>query len=77
MTRDSLTGVWFFLGLFYGFFIYYIEVFLIATATAIWYYSMEDNFIVTGFKWIFNSHIGSFTFASLIVAVVAFLRSAS
>ena len=70
-------GTWFFIAIFYGFFVYYLEVFLIATATALWYFSIDQNFLTTGLKWIFESHLGSFTFASMIIAIVTFLRSAS
>ncbi len=52
-------------------------VFLVATATALWYFNITANYLVMGLKNIFRSHIGSLTFASMIVAVVSFLKSAT
>ena len=52
-------------------------VFLIATATALWYFNMEGNFILKGLKNIWSSHIGSLTFASLMVTIVSMLKSAA
>ena len=50
-------------------------VFLIATATALWYYNKDENFIVKGFRNLFKAHIGSLTFASMFVAIVSTLKN--
>ena len=75
--HDLLTAIWLFLNLFYSYFLYYVMVFLIATATAMWYFNIEGNFITKGFKNLWNGHIGSLTFASIIVALISFMKSSS
>lgn len=77
VQRDILSGVWLFLSTFYGFFIYYVMVFLIAVATGLWYYSVDKNYLFTALGWIFKSHIGSFTFASILVAIISSARQAA
>lgn len=52
-------------------------VFLIATATAFWYYNIEDNYLIKGLKYIYNGHIGSLTFASLMIGIVSLLKGCS
>lgn len=74
---DALSSIWLFFSLFYSYFFYYVMVFLIATATALWYFNMDGNYILKGLKNIWSSHIGSFTFASLMVTVVSMLKSAA
>ena len=74
---DGFSIVWLFFNMFYSYFLYYVMVFLIATATALWYYGIEENYFVRGFKNIWNAHIGSLTFASLIVAIVSMLKNAA
>lgn len=69
--------VWIFFNIFYTYFLYYVMVFLVATATAIWYYNIEGNYLLKGLKYIFNSHIGSFTFASMIAAIISMIRSST
>lgn len=66
--------IWMFLQLFYSFFFQYCTVFLMATAAAFWYYNVSSNFICTGFKRIIANHLGSFTFAALIMAIVSSAR---
>ena len=52
-------------------------VFLIATATALWYFNIEANYVVKGLKYLWSAHIGSLSFASLLVALISFLKSAA
>lgn len=52
-------------------------VFLIATATAMWYFKIDGNYIFKGLSYICNGHIGSLTFASIMVTVVSMLKSAA
>jgi len=49
-------------------------VFLIATAAAMWYYNVDGSYICTGFKRIIANHAGSFTFAAIIVAIIAMAK---
>jgi len=72
---DGVSLVWLFLSVFYSYFLYYVMVFLIGTATALWYFDIKGNFIFKGLSNIFNSHIGSLTFASLLVTIVSMLKS--
>lgn len=52
-------------------------VFMIATSAGLWYYGMDDNYITTALKNIYHSHIGSFTFAALLVAIVNSFKNAA
>jgi hypothetical protein len=52
-------------------------VFLIATAAGLWYYGIDRNYLTTGLKWIWNAHIGSFTFAAMIIAIIDMMKSAA
>lgn len=63
-----------FLQLFYSFFFHYCTVFLIATAAAFWYYNVGSNYICIGIKRIIANHLGSFTFAAMIMAIVSSAR---
>jgi hypothetical protein len=47
---------------------------LIATAAGIWYYNEEENYIPRGVSRIFRYHLGSFTFASILVGIVSVTR---
>lgn len=52
-------------------------VFLIATGCALWYFGQDDkNYLCTGLRWIFGSHLGSLTFASIIITIVTLLKNA-
>ena len=55
-------------------FLFYLETFLIATACADWYYSVEDNYYTTAIGRINCFHIGSITFGSIIITIITFLR---
>ncbi len=69
--------IWWFLQLFYSFFFHYCIVFLIATAAAMWYYNVDGNYLCTSLKRIIANHLGSFTFAALIMALVTMARQAA
>lgn len=75
--HDGITLLWLFLNLFYSYFLHYVMVFLIATATAMWYFNVEGNYILKGLGHIWDAHIGSLTFASMIVSIVGILKSFS
>ena len=75
--HDFVSIFWLFLNVFYSYFLYYVMVFLIAIATAMWYFTLEGNYILKGLSYIWNAHIGSLTFAAMIVAVINMLKSSS
>ena len=72
-----MSALWIFFHIFYSCFFYYCLVFLIATACAIWYYGLDQNYLCTGLGRIVKNHIGSFTFAALLVTIVTMLRQAA
>lgn len=76
-SYDIFSIIWVFFSLFYSYFFYYVMVFLIATATAMWYFNIDGNYLLKGLSHIWKSHIGSLTFASLIVTIVGMLKSAA
>lgn len=51
-------------------------VFLIATGAAMWYYNVDGNYFCVGVKRIIANHLGSFTFAAVIVALISMARQA-
>jgi hypothetical protein len=74
-TVSTIFGIlWVFLQFFYTFFFYYCIVFIIATAVALWYYKVDDNFFYVGLKRIVANHLGSLTFAAIIVALIELAR---
>lgn len=76
-THSALSILWMFFHIFYSIFFYYCMVFLIATACAMWYYGIDGNYLFTAIKRIIRYHIGSFTFAALLVTVVTMARQAA
>lgn len=42
-----------------------------------WYYNVDGNYLCTSLKRIISSHLGSFTFAALIMALVTMARQAA
>lgn len=76
--EDGLSIIWVFLAMFFSYFFQYVMVFLIATAVGLWYFNRNtENYLIKGLSNIVQSHIGSISFASMIVAVVSFLKSAA
>ena len=68
-------GIWVLLWLFFTFFFYYLMVFTIAVTCSFWYYDIQGrNPITTAYKWFYKSAFGSVTFASLVIAIVTFVR---
>lgn len=49
-------------------------VFLVATATAMWYYNVEGNYLCIGIGRIIKYHTGSFTFAAIILTLIKMAR---
>lgn len=65
------------INVFYSYFLYYVMVFLVATATALWYFNIEGNYLFKGLGYIFDAHVGSLTFASMIVTIISLLKSSA
>ena len=60
--------------IFMAIFFYYMLTFLVATACALWFYSKEGNFFTIGTCHLTKYHIGSLTFAALVVAPIKLLK---
>lgn len=72
-TAFSLYTTQAFLYTFFTFFSYYAMVFLVSSAVSIWYYQIDKNMIGSGLKWLIKGHIGSLTFAALIITIIKML----
>lgn len=42
-----------------------------------WYYNIDGSYIFTGLKRIFANHLGSFTFAAMLIAIVSSARQSA
>lgn len=60
---------WIFMLIFWNFYFYYTSVFLTSSSLAIWFYDKTDIYdtVVTPFKLMVRYHLGSITFASLVI----------
>ena len=72
-TFIILTYLWYVIGVFWGFFLFYSMVFLVASACAYWYYQSEDNSVLRGINNI-KYHLGSICFGSIVITIVTVLR---
>jgi hypothetical protein len=72
-TYRILTIVWYVDAIFWGFFLYYCMVFLIASACAYWYYQSVSNSVLRGINNI-KYHLGSICFASIVITLITILR---
>lgn len=61
---------------FFLYFFYYVMVFLIASAAADWYFQRGDGGCCTGVARLLRAHIGSITFASIIITIVKIAQTA-
>jgi hypothetical protein len=74
-SRDKFKGMmygYFFLTIFIGFFLYYLMVFVVATAVGYWYFQQDRN-VLKGYANV-SKHVGSLTFASLVITIITVLR---
>lgn len=55
---------------FIGIFFYYVMVFLVAYMCANWYYGHQRQGCCIGWKMLNRAHIGSITFATLLITLV-------
>ena len=55
--------------IFFNFYFYYTSVFITANAISIWFFDKTDRFdlIVSPFKLMVRYHLGTITFASLVI----------
>lgn len=71
----GILGYFFFIYIFMTIFLYYILTFLIATACALWYYNIDGGYFCVATGRINRYHIGSFTFAALLLTLVRLLQA--
>lgn len=71
------TLIYFYYGtaIFFGYFLYYLMVFVLATAVAYWYYR-DDKSVLYGYKSV-GKNIGSLTFASTVITFITVARMAA
>lgn len=74
-VQDILLTIWSLILIFFMFFFYYVMVFLIATACALWFFGMDRNYLTTGLGWITKAHLGSLTFASLLITIITIIKN--
>jgi hypothetical protein len=70
----GILGFFIFVYIFMGIFFYYVLSFLISTACALWYYGIEGGYFCTATGRINRYHIGSFTFAALLITLVRIMQ---
>lgn len=66
---------WVFMLVFFNFYFYYTSVFLTSTSLAIWFYDKQEyDTITTPFKFMVRYHLGTITFASLVITFGKLLK---
>jgi hypothetical protein len=55
-------------------FLYYVLSFFIATACSLWYYGHEGGYFCTALGRVNRYHLGSFTFAALLLTIIRLLQ---
>lgn len=60
--------------IFFSMFLYYVMVFLIGYTCANWYYGHPRTGCCRGFSLMNSAHIGSLTFASLLIGIIKLLQ---
>ncbi len=73
--EEAFMVYFIFMYIFMSQFLYYVLVFLIATACSFWYYGVHENYFCKGSKWLNFYHIGSLTFGAFLVTVVSIIKS--
>lgn len=64
------------LAVFISFLLYYIMVFVIATAVAYWYYRDDSKSICYGYGPL-RFNVGSITFAAIMITIITLVRRAA
>jgi hypothetical protein len=70
----GILGYFVFVYIFMSIFLYYVLSFLISTACAFWYYNIEGDYFCTATGRINRYHVGSFTFAALLLTLVRVMQ---
>lgn len=66
---------WAFLLVFFNLYFYYTSIFLTTFSLAIWFYQKEDmDGFGTPFRYMIRYHLGTITFATLIVSIAKFIK---
>jgi hypothetical protein len=55
-------------------FLYYVLSFFISTACSLWYYGKDEGYFCTALGRINKNHLGSLTFAALLLAIVRVMQ---
>jgi hypothetical protein len=74
-TASGISVLHLFYYFFFVFFLYYAMVYLIASAAGDWYFNRQSAGCCTGVGRLTGSHIGSITFASIIISLVKILQA--
>ena len=72
-TYSSLSILWYAIGVFFTFLLYYFMVFAVASAVAFWYYQNENTNVIQGFLNL-KYHLGSVAFGSLVITIITVMR---
>ena len=48
---------------------------IVAVGVAFWYYQIDKAGLGYGFKWALTTHLGSITFAAMVIAIIKALQS--
>jgi hypothetical protein len=78
-SRDKfnvLIYIFYGLAVFISFFLYYVMVFVVATAVAYWYYRDDSKGICYGYGPL-RYNVGSITFAAVVITIITLLRRAA
>jgi hypothetical protein len=70
----GILAYFIFVYIFLTIFFYYVLSFLVSTACAMWYYGNTGNYWCEGTTRINKYHIGSFTFAALLLTLIKMLK---
>jgi hypothetical protein len=74
-TTESIITIQGFAYTFFTFFSYYVMVFLVASCVAVWYYQSERSMLGSGIRWLMKGHIGSITFAALMITIIKMVKT--
>ena len=72
-TYYGLSILWYAIGVFFSFLLYYFMVFAVASAVAYWYYQAENTNVMQGFLNL-RYHFGSVAFGSLVITIITVMR---
>jgi hypothetical protein len=73
-TPNALLTLWIIYFIFMAEFLYYVQTFLISTCCSHWYYRITSNYFTHGVFTLNRYHLGSLTFAALIITFLNLLK---